>query len=282
MTFSKRQGIVAPRESFQSDSIDADLRNGLWNTYHLYILGKNEFYDYREIVETSSLHGLFLLYWHDLFKLPLDEMPDNYAGVINSIRSYFHKCEWNFLYDLIEFTAIYAPEDLADQFKENVNIILEREQSAYRFIGNKISSITSEEEIAAIEDAIENSPEIGGVNAHLESAVGFLSDRKSPDYRNSIKESISAVESLCKKITGKNNATLGEALKHIEEFHEFHPALKRALSNLYGYTSDSKGIRHALLEESEISYSDAKFMLVSCSAFINYMNGKLSENPGEN
>jgi hypothetical protein len=32
-----------------------------------------------------------------------------------------------------------------------------------------------------------------------------------------------------------------------------------------------------MLEESSISYSDAKFMLASCSAFINYVLGKISE-----
>jgi hypothetical protein len=36
------------------------------------------------------------------------------------------------------------------------------------------------------------------VSEHLNTAIGFLSDRKNPHYRNSIKESISAVESLMK------------------------------------------------------------------------------------
>lgn len=72
-------------------------------------------------------------------------------------------------------------------------------------------------------------------------------------------------------------ASLGVALNKIEKTHELHPAFKKALSNLYGYTSDADGIRHALLDESNISYSDAKYMLVSCSAFINYVLGKMSE-----
>ena len=111
----------------------------------------------------------------------------------------------------------------------------------------------------------------------IQTALGFLSDRKSPDYRNSIKESISAVESLCVSISGDPKATLGTALHAIERSHQLHPAFKKALSSLYGYTSDADGIRHALLEESSISYSDAKFMLVSCSAFVNYVLGKVSE-----
>lgn len=46
---------------------------------------------------------------------------------------------------------------------------------------------------------------------------------------------------------------------------------------MYGYTSDEDGIRHSLLEESTLKFMDAKFMLVSCSAFINFLIDKASE-----
>jgi hypothetical protein len=102
--------------------------------------------------------------------------------------------------------------------------------------------------------------------------VDLFSDRKSPDYRNSVKESISAVEAICKIITGDEKATLGQALKKLEDkgLH-LHAALRNAFSSLYGYTNDAEGIRHALLEEPTLDFDDAKFMLVSCSAFVNYL-----------
>ena len=105
----------------------------------------------------------------------------------------------------------------------------------------------------------------------------MLADRKAPDYRNSIKESISAVEALCNIITGNSSATLGKALSEIEKKHNLHPALKNAFSSLYGWTCDAGGIRHALEENNTIvEFEDAKFMLVSCSAFINYLKAKLN------
>ncbi|MFH1639453.1 MAG: hypothetical protein ABIB93_03970 [Chloroflexota bacterium] len=109
--------------------------------------------------------------------------------------------------------------------------------------------------------------------------MGHLSDKTSPDYRNSIKESISAVEAICRAITGNDKATLGEALKIIQEQGKLnlHTALKQAFSNLYGYTSDAEGIRHALLDEPNLNSEDALFMLVSCSAFINYLGSKASK-----
>jgi len=50
-----------------------------------------------------------------------------------------------------------------------------------------------------------------------------------------------------------------------------HSDLKHAFQKLYGYTNDSEGIRHALMEEQTLDVEDAKFMLVSCSAFVNYL-----------
>jgi hypothetical protein len=116
------------------------------------------------------------------------------------------------------------------------------------------------------------------VGIHIRTAIEQFSDRKAPGYRNSIKESISAVEAMCKIITGLENAMLPEALKRLEEKGiSLHAALKKSFISLYGYTSDADGIRHALLEESTLDFDDAKFMLVSCSAFVNYLAAKASK-----
>jgi len=51
--------------------------------------------------------------------------------------------------------------------------------------------------------------------------------------------------------------------------------MKSAFSALYGYTSDEGGIRHALIEKnSQVQIEDARFMLIACSAFVNYLISK--------
>jgi hypothetical protein len=72
-------------------------------------------------------------------------------------------------------------------------------------------------------------------------------------------------------ITGEECAELGKALRVIEEKVSIHPALKSAFSKLYGYTSDESGIRHAMLDATSPDSEDAIYMLVSCSAFVNYL-----------
>ena len=138
------------------------------------------------------------------------------------------------------------------------------------FVEGKIVEITSEGEITEIELAIEQSQPYAGVKTHLTTALSLMSSRTNPDYRNSIKESISAVESLAKRLTGDEGATLGDALKKLEKAKQLHPALKDAFSKLYGYTSDAGGIRHALTNEADNTQAEARFMLIACSAFINF------------
>lgn len=72
---------------------------------------------------------------------------------------------------------------------------------------------------------------------------------------------------------------VGQALKKLGSGTAVttHPALEKAFSSLYGYTSDASGIRHALMDEHNLHFEDAKFMLVACAAFISYLVAKASE-----
>ena len=80
---------------------------------------------------------------------------------------------------------------------ENLNFALQREFSGHRLVAGCITPITSKDEIEAIEVATVTP--MSTVNEHILTANKYLSNKDNPDYRNSIKESISAVESICKK-----------------------------------------------------------------------------------
>jgi hypothetical protein len=280
MLFSERKGLSSVRDAIQNDGMDDELRSGLWNAFLRYIYG-NIKYDKQKhsFLVNSNLYGLFSSYWLDLFKLPLDCLPTKYANeALKILREHFFECSWFKVYDFIEFTAKNCPDWLNENYTKYCNNILERERSAYRFVDSYITDIISDEEIEAIETAINSTTKYQGISDHIKTSIRLLYDHDSPDYRNSIKESISAVESLCISVSGDKKSTLGAALKKIDNSHQLHPAFKSALNSLYGYTSDSSGIRHALIDDTNfVSHSDAKFMLVVCSAFINYVLEKVSE-----
>jgi|Deesub1362A_J573_1020465.scaffolds.fasta_scaffold01916_5 hypothetical protein len=274
--FSQRKGIKPVKSVIQVDSVDKDLRVSLWNALTIYYWNKVEF-DELYLLE-SSIWELIIKIWVDYLKEPIDTLGNSWENFYRKVRGYYFTCQWYEVYDFIEFIANTYPDAKTNQeFMNSCNFILESELSAYRFVGGKITQITSEEEISEIEEALEVSESLKTVNLHLKRALELLSDRKNPDYRNSIKESISAVEAICRLITQNDKATLGQALKEVEKKVGLHSALKNAFSSLYGYTSDAEGIRHALLDEPNLSFEDAKFMLVSCSAFINWLISKATK-----
>lgn len=279
MRFSQRMGLSPATKLAQRDSMDDDLRASLWNALSHFYWDEYEDPDRSgyglgdpPAVRGSNLERLILSIWIHYFKRPTDTIPPSWKECLSRLRSYFfNTAGWADVYDFVEFIADEQSDDKHKRdFVKACNNFLERENSAYRFVDGKIAEITSSEEVSEVENAIENSLPFAGVKTHLESALALMADRRNPDYRNSVKESISAVESLAKKLTGNDKAKLSDALVVLEKSKRLHPALKNAFSALYGYTSDAEGIRHALLEESTLTKIDARFMLVCCSAFVNY------------
>lgn len=259
----------------QVDSMDAELRHGLWNALQIFYwdTAGSEF----QRTDESGLGPLLHFLWLDFFKKPIDDIPMYWPYAHTDLKGWFSEAAWNEVYDFVEFVAENADSRFdTEGFIGFCNTILEREMSAYRFVNGLIAQLTSEEEIAEIERAINTPKPLNPVANHLRTALERLSDKTNPDYRNSIKESVSAVESMCNLITGHKD-TLGEALKKVETKVAIHPALKKGFSNIYGYTSDASGIRHALLDEPNLDFEDAKYMLVSCSAFVNYLAAKANK-----
>lgn len=282
-SFSERKGIKPVRTVMQVDSMDDDLKNSLWNALTIFywksVRPSSMGVRLLSLHQNTNMKALLERLWLYHFKKPLDTLNDRWSVTYPEIRDYFFGLTWNEVYDFIEFVADSHPHDsLNENFMEYCNLVLESELSAYRFVGGKIAEITSEEEIAEIEEALGLPEPFRPVANHLKRALDLFADRESPDYRNSIKESILAVEAICQLTTDNPKATLGDALKEIAKKTkvDLHPALKGAFSKLCGYTSKAEGIRHALLDEPNLESEDAKFMLVSCSAFINYLKAKLS------
>ncbi|ATO18961.1 hypothetical protein BS636_04450 [Acinetobacter sp. LoGeW2-3] len=277
MRFSERYGYKPVRDIIQKESIDDALKNGLWNAIDLSIFSQYYIFNNRHApINGSNLEEFFKTLFHYFFKVRIDQIPYNLQQTINFIDDlYFKKYKWYEIYNFIEACIEYFPFDEGkEDFINLLNNCLRIENSAYRVINDQITPVTSEQEIQSIEEALEDTSPYSGVQKHLNQALKLMSNRQNPYYRNSIKESISAVESICKIVTDDDKASLGQALKIIETKYGLHEALKKSLSQLYGYTSDGDGIRHAMLEESNLSYIDAKFMLVACTNFINYLIDK--------
>ncbi|MDF5736464.1 MULTISPECIES: AbiJ-NTD4 domain-containing protein [unclassified Nostoc] len=270
-TFSQRRGLNPVSEIIQIDSINHALRNSLWN-----VLSANFFLKYSKSISNYMYSDRyvddFIVYvWEKYFKYLLDDFSATPRESVNWLLEYFQNCQWYEVYDFLEFTMNYFK---SPKLVEDINSVLERELAGYRFVAGVFTDITNEQEIEMLEQAVDDKS-FPAVSSHLKRSLALMSDKENPDYRNSIKESISAVKSLAKAITGKPKATLGEALKVLEVSNKLHPALKNSFLNLYGYTSDEGGIRHAMLTEPDLTIADAKYFLLSCTSFTNYLKSKI-------
>lgn len=281
--FSQRKGIRPLKKAIQREQIDEELKNRIWSAMQMTVWSNYHGEPLYANTDAATKAVLVLVreLWLHFFKAPVDTIPSFHDGHPKSayeiIREAFFKADWWLAYDFLEFVVKRAPEPWSLELARSANSYLEEENSAYRVVGTEIVEVTSDVEIAAIETALEKTTR--AVQSHLQNALRLLSDRRSPDFGNSIKESISAVEALCKAVSGEPKATLGDALKRIKAKATVHPALESAFLKLYGYTSDAGGIRHAMLDPSERpSFADAKFMLVTCSSFCNYLLTKAAEN----
>lgn len=281
MKFSQRIGKTPSTKDIQLESLDDDLKNSLWNALKLFVFDQVKHGS--QYSSQTEYDMLIILIWVYYFKRPIDTIPKYDSRSEEILRKHFFEGEWYETYDFLEFIANIENRDITFNKRNLIqfcNKTLEKEFSGYRFIDDKIAPISNEVELSTIKNAIFTTGSLSalkGANLHLQKALDKLSDRKNPDYRNSIKESISAVESIAKVISGNKKGTLGSALTNIKKTVGLHNALEKGFKQIYGYTSDEGGIRHALMGVPNCDFEDAKYMLVSCSGFINYLIQKANK-----
>lgn len=270
-TFSQRIGKKPIRSSFQRDDLDHETRTDIWNFLFAELV---EFHQrqpsgdpYRKI--TTNV-------WVSVFKKPRDEEP-NENRVWGLVKDQILNGEWFEVLDLAEAfvrlltsSGSWSSEDFAKSAAEGFNRIFESDLVGFRFFGVTLVPIENEIEISSINQGLKDSEIVPGSNKHLNRALELLSDRKNPDYANSIKESISAVESLLKQLTGIG--TLGKALDSLNKTGlAVHPSLLGAWSKMYGWTSAADGIRHGGVNPPGENQALAKYMLAASSAFISFV-----------
>ncbi len=274
MTFSERFGYRAPVADLSLEEMPDSLRAGLWDCASLWFFKNVGVYDIIGQLTgyAPEFDAISHYIWFNHFKRPTDERPRDPVAARNVIKDVFLKGKFYEVYDLLEFLAKMPPEvmDNASAICAPCNQVFERERAAFRFVETSLVPITDKVQREALEESIAGSAS-SAVRTHMRRAAELYSQRPQPDYRNSIKESISAVEAAVRFVTGEKSVGVSKPLRQVADKYYIHPALRDGFEKLYAFTSDAEGIRHSLLEEENLTQSDARYMLVSCSAFANYL-----------
>lgn len=288
--FSHRKGITPVTDILLRDDITPEVINAIRSCYFVFCeaLHKNSRNSYAMHILTQE--DIEKELWWRYMNMPLEEF-QQYGKYRTTFDSYLQdgRILWYQKLDILEYVVRWAKgmakvkndkhvEAICDQFIHMLNNEFERLDYGYRIVNDRITDITSEEEKTSVEKAVNDSKD--NVREHLDKAIEHYSAKPSPDIRNSIKESITAVEAVCRELTGED--TLGKALKKLEDNGiVIQSQLKSGLEKLYVYTNQpDTGIRHALMD-TDGKYvptkDEAYFMLVSCSVFINYLRMKVAK-----
>lgn len=278
MKFSERYEYEKFSDMIIRERITVDIQNAICNCY-------DKLHDdcYKIAHDNLLYYNLNKYIWCNFFNkkeidfskfgLKISPLIPNYIEDINVF--------WYQKLNLIEFTIEYLKRnidynDIILNFSKELNNQFERLHFSYRIINGLVVEILSDNEIKTIEYAIESNQD--NIKLHLTNALKLYSNKPIGDYRNSIKESISAIEALNRHFTGENTLNL----KKMKDKGVIIPSvLVQSFERLYGYSNDSStGIRHALMDNSSEyipGADEALFMLISCSAFINYLNNKMKD-----
>ena len=257
LTFSQREGKEPLPEPLRMEYLRSEFRNRVWlyvdhaieqSSEYENATGFGPFYKTRNIDVECIIQRYFL----DIIKIPHDDFVHNPKEHRIRLRQTILKGSYHSVMSFIEFIlCVSVSHPVLITLKKQLRELFEHTPVAYAVqtiqglptIVPRISPESGAATTHAIETVGEKGPE--GAKAHLRKAVERLNAKH---YADSVRESISAVESVARTIDPRASAKLGPALTSLEKAGVLkHSVLKDALNKLYGYTNGEEGIRHPLL-----------------------------------
>ena len=272
-TFSERYGYEKSTPIIIREELTGAVLNSLMNNF-IDLYNRNGFsidffngmnYNFARFylnlkIENISRREYYYKYYIENEKIPWNKRIDAIEWIIGCHRKQISASIGGPYYSSRNEIAL-------NQFIKNLNWEFERLNYGYRIIDDKFIETTSEIELSTINEALSSADET--VIAHLSECLKLISpSNQQLSTRNAIKEAISAVELIARKVT--NTKTLDYAFK---QFRKLHPQIKSSMMSLYPYTNQpNTGARHAWMDQAtEPTINEAVFVLVTACAFINYL-----------
>ena len=275
-TFPQTHGYKPLPKPLALGELPIKARTLIWNVFYSFLSASVE--PSRTSRESQSL--VIIDPWKTLMRhkhafhdnLPLDEWSADLPKVCRDLREQIEVRPFYEVFDLLEF-VLKAPECPPD-FVRTMQTAFVICRLPYIIDENGERAIipsATVEEAHTVVDALTTLRSAGleGSEKHLRNACESINKE---ECASSIRESIGAVESVARMLVPEAT-TLKRALAVINDRDGLHPALKDALSKLYGYTSDEPGLRHPLLDsaKAKVGMDEAVLMLGVCASFASYL-----------
>lgn len=117
-------------------------------------------------------------------------------------------------------------------------------------------------------------PRLGGARRHYDKALQFFRSPSKPDYENSVKEAVCAIEAAGKALFPQAKAaTLGDLAKWFSSTKDvaIPKALVNTITGIYGYRSGGDGVGHGGASGGSATAEVAEYVLAVCASQIIYL-----------
>ncbi len=278
LSFSHAQGYEEIQGRLKLGELPKEARIRIWNLFFVAI-DKCKLVGPRRPARTRIV--LIAGHWVEILKachlefhnLPLDEWNPRFQANRSRLLEYIREQPFNEVFDLIQF-VLRHPRCPPEFIRQMQRTFAECGLAYTIDVGPPptILPAVTPEEGDAVAGALQTLREarLHGSATHLRTAAENI---KVSEWAGSVRESIHAVESVARQLDPDAARTLDPALDSLKKRGTLHPALEKALSTLYGYTSDEQGVRHALLDQpqAKVGRDEAVFMLGACASFASYL-----------
>ena len=292
LTYSQRYGYEPLPQPMRLEELSDDLRREIWNVTREFLLSIRESYGrgyYFPSKESRFIEHVL----GRILKKPEDEVDTSYDVVLGLFKSLILRGPFNVVLDLVQIMINESPYmgstgSFGGRIRSNeeslwvanrIDNLFERYPAAYWLDTSQYPlqffPRSGKEQGEATQQALNTIRDSGmeGATTHLRQAAEHINARR---YADSIRESISAVESVARRIAPNDN-TLGGALKSLEKKGLLkNNQLKKGFEQIYAYTNNEEGVRHSLVfkDSAGVGLDEAIFMFGACASFAAYLTNK--------
>ena len=219
----------------------------------------------------------------------LDDFDWNSDSCKDGLKYTIRNCSWFKFYDFVETIGeeiikketkddIYLDTNQSlhditphfEKYQKQVNNLFRKHSVEWLLNSNsKLETALPKALAERINNTEKSLDKFEAARDHYKKAKGYaLGTHK--DSENSIKESISALESVGKVLYPKT-ATLGDVLKHMKKDESIPKMLVDVIQRFYDYANSEPGVRHGGSKKPNSDELDAELALHLSAAFIRYV-----------
>lgn len=195
-----------------------------------------------------------------------------YPNIDEEVRGLLERCDWFFVYDIIETIISNLSSNEKETFVSAINDYFISNGIGWKIVNGLIETRGNEifeTAIEKVENVLETA-KLQTAKTEIKEAILDLSRRPHPDITGAIQHSLACLECVVREVSADKKSTLGELMK---KYSTVIPSpLDMAISKLWGYTSEQG--RH-LKEGNAPNYIEAELVVGITAVISTYLGGKL-------